>query len=134
MFFTLGRQSALSLRALKKHLTSFKRLSSLVLRSNDYRWTPSNWRRKGVRIIEDSEARVSSSLLRTFFFNDRYLLTRRREERGRREQCRVKIDFIIRRTRSFQIGCLGSASAVNFTVITRLKNIVGKETSRAITS
>lgn len=133
MFFTLGRPSALSLRALKKHLTSFKRLSSRSC-SNDYRWTPSNWRRKGVRIIEDSEARVSSSLLRTFFFNDRYLLTRRREERGRREQCRVKIDFIIRRTRSFQIGCLGSASAVNFTVITRLKNIVGKETSRAITS
>lgn len=82
MFFTLGRPSALSLRALKKHLTSFKRLSSLVLRSNDYRWTPSNWRRKGVRIIEDSEARVSSSLLRTFFFNDRYLLTQGRG-RGR---------------------------------------------------
>lgn len=98
MFFT-SKPSALSLRALKKHLTSFKRLSRLFHQGNDYRCSfelggegrGQNYRAFGsLRFLLFLP--LHFLLFPLFSFNDWYLLTR---GEGRREQRGVEIDFII---------------------------------------
>lgn len=86
--FYVRANSALSLRALKKHLTSFKRLSRPATIID----APSNWaeRKEGPENYRGfGSVCVSSSFLPryfsfflflflSFFFNDRYLLTQGR--------------------------------------------------------